>query len=287
LQASGKPVSAVKTPITYYGGKQNLVNVILPMIPRHRLYCEPFAGGAAVFFAKPPSESEILNDLNPEIINFYEVLKTDFDALAAEVGASLYSRKLHHNAYVVYANPDMFDRVKRAWAVWYLAATSFGSMLGVGWGSDLFGKRVGAFNNKKAEFNESLSRRLGNTRFENCYACKIIKAYDAEGSFFYTDPPYVGADQGHYAGYTQKHFDALLETLAYVKGKFLLSSYPNGALSEFVQKNGWYQVEARMNNIMASTTSGRFVEKIEVLTANYRIDKTGGCAPALFDENGL
>jgi hypothetical protein len=38
---------------------------------------------------------------------------------------------------------------------------------------------------------------------------------------------------------------------------------------------------------MASTTSGRFVEKIEVLTANYRINKSGGCAPSLFEENRL
>jgi DNA adenine methylase len=275
----------MKTPITYYGGKQNLVNVILPMIPRHGLYCEPFTGGAAVFFAKPPSRIDILNDLNPEIINFYEVLKTDFDALAAEVAASLYSRKLHHNAFVVYVNPDMFNRVKRAWAVWYLTATSFGSMLGVGWGSDLFGKRVGAFNHKKAEFNDTLSRRLSNTGFENCDACKVIQIYDTEDSFFYTDPPYVGADQGHYAGYAQKHFDTLLNTLAAIKGKFLLSSYPNETLSTFVKKYGWKQVEVKMNNPMAASGRGHLVVKTEVLTANYHIDKNGGCAPSLFYEN--
>ncbi|MCC7452959.1 MAG: DNA adenine methylase, partial [Crocinitomix sp.] len=45
----------MKTPITYYGGKQKLVSLILPNIPQHTVYVEPFVGGGAIFFAKPPS----------------------------------------------------------------------------------------------------------------------------------------------------------------------------------------------------------------------------------------
>jgi DNA adenine methylase len=273
----------MKTPITYYGGKQNLLRVILPMIPRHKLYCEPFTGGAAVFFAKRPSETEILNDLNREIVNFYEVLKTDFDPLAAMVYSSLYSRKTHHNAFVVYSNPDMFDRVKRAWAVWYLASASFGSMLIDTWGNDMFGKRIGMFNNKKWHFTEELSLRLSRAQIENCYACKIIQIYDSPDSFFYTEPPYVGAAQGHYSGYTQAHFDALLEALASIRGKFLLSSYPNDVLSAFAKRCGWKLVEVPMNNSTAAAQTGHLVVKTEVLTANYPISKSGGCNPLLFE----
>lgn len=54
----------LKTPITYYGGKQMMCGKIVPLIPKHRLYCEPFAGGAAIYFAKEPSELEVLNDTN-------------------------------------------------------------------------------------------------------------------------------------------------------------------------------------------------------------------------------
>ncbi|MFX7879034.1 DNA adenine methylase, partial [Acinetobacter baumannii] len=35
----------LRTPISYYGGKQRLVSSILPLIPEHNLYCEPFLGG--------------------------------------------------------------------------------------------------------------------------------------------------------------------------------------------------------------------------------------------------
>lgn len=64
-----------KTPISYYGGKQKLATKILSRIPKHILYCEPFLGGAAIFFAKEPSAVEVLNDTNKELMNFYRVLK--------------------------------------------------------------------------------------------------------------------------------------------------------------------------------------------------------------------
>ena len=50
----------MKTPITYWGGKQQLLPKILPLIPLHRQYCEPFFGGGALYFAK--QQSEILAD---------------------------------------------------------------------------------------------------------------------------------------------------------------------------------------------------------------------------------
>ena len=39
----------MKTPLTYYGGKQQLASIIVSLIPEHGIYCEPFIGGAAVF----------------------------------------------------------------------------------------------------------------------------------------------------------------------------------------------------------------------------------------------
>ena len=88
----------MKTPVTYYGGKQQLAARILHLIPPHTVYAEPFIGGAAVFFAKPPSEVEIINDINSEIVNFYEVLQRDFPALQSEINISLHSRKIHSHA---------------------------------------------------------------------------------------------------------------------------------------------------------------------------------------------
>jgi DNA adenine methylase len=184
----------MKTPLRYYGGKQQLSAAILKLIPEHKIYVEPFIGGAAVYFAKEPSASEVINDTNGELINFYEVLKRDFSALQQEIEISLHSRKLHHQAEVVYANPDMFGRVKRAWAVWMLANSSYGAMLGGSFSFDRSGKISLHLNNKRKSFDADYAIRLQNTTIECCDALRIIRTYNTANTFFYCDPPYVGAD---------------------------------------------------------------------------------------------
>ena len=262
----------MKTPLTYYGGKQQLAATILKLIPEHKLYVEPFVGGAAIFFAKEPSECEIINDTNGELINFYEVLKRDFSALQSEIEVSLHSRRLHHDAEVIYANPHMFSRIKRAWAVWMLANCSYGSMLDGTFGYDRKGKYSLRLKNKREAFGVECGARLQNTQIECCDALRIINSRDTQESFFYCDPPYVGADQGHYDGYSQQDFENLLETLANIKGKFILSSYRNPVLSDYIEKHGWGSVEITMGISMTYRyEASKRRQKIEVLTANFPI----------------
>ena len=112
----------MKTPITYYGGKQKLVSTIIPLLPKHTLYCEPFVGGGAVFWAKEQSEVEVINDTNRELINFYQCVQNDFVSLEKEVRITLHSRDLYNDAIHIYTRPKMFSELKRAWAVWALAS---------------------------------------------------------------------------------------------------------------------------------------------------------------------
>ncbi|MDR0374617.1 MAG: DNA adenine methylase [Treponema sp.] len=260
----------MKTPLTYYGGKQQLSATILALIPEHKAYVEPFAGGAAIYFAKEPAVCEVINDTNGELVNFYEVMKRDFSALQSEIEVSLHSRRQHRQAQVIYANPDMFDRVKRAWAIWMLSNTSYRARLDNGFGYDRKGKVSGKLTNKRDSFTAEYGARLQNTQIEYCDALRIIRSRDTPETFFYCDPPYVGADQGHYDGYTQEDFDGLLDALASIQGKFLLSSYRNKALTAFVEKQGWDSVEIRMSLNMSNNHTPR--AKIEVLAANYPIE---------------
>jgi DNA adenine methylase len=223
-----------------------------------------------VFFAKEPSKVESINDTNGEIINFYEVLQRDFSALEKEVAISLHSRKQHHQAQVIYENPEMFDKIKRAWAIWMLANGSYGCMLDGGFGYDRTGTTSLKLANKRTNFSIDCAIRLQQVQIECCNALRIIESRDTPDAFFYLDPPYVGADQGHYDGYTQDDFDNLLSLLERLKGKFLLSSFRNKALTDFTQRNGWGTLEFKMTQSM-SHGSQKQSGKVEVLTANYPI----------------
>jgi DNA adenine methylase len=272
----------MKPPLTYYGGKQQLAEIIVRLIPPHKIYAEPFIGGAAVYFAKPPSEVEIINDTNSEIVNFYEVMKNDFSALQKEIDATLHSRKAHRHARVIYENPDLFDHVKRAWALWTLANMSFSAILDGGYGYDLTNTTGKCIANKIESFTAMLADRLRKTQIECCDALKIIETRDTPETFYYLDPPYPDTDQGHYNGYSSADFAELLELLTKIQGKFLLSSFRHDVLAEYTDKNKWSQLEIRMNKSMSAKT-GRSTQKIEVFTANYPIEKAGYGLSSLFD----
>ncbi len=260
-----------KTPITYYGGKLNMVSEILPLIPKHRIYTEAFFGGGAVFFAKEKVESEIINDTNNMVVNFFEVVKTDFDRLKLKIEMTLFSRASYSVANMIYRMPHLFDKIQQAWSFYIATNMGFSCQIG-SWGYDKYGKRVKAFQNKKLLFNQDMYKRLENAQIENNDACKVIQSRDTEEAFHYVDPPYIDSNQGHYGGYTERDYKQLLDTLSNIKGKFLLSSFPSDILETYTKKNGWYNKTFDKPLSAKKAETGKLRDrKIEVLTANYPI----------------
>ncbi|MDO9001376.1 MAG: DNA adenine methylase [Bacteroidota bacterium] len=255
----------MKTPITYYGGKQTLLKYLLPLIPEHRMYCEPFFGGGAVFFAKPKSEVEVINDINGEIVNFFKVIKTKFPELQKEIKATLHSRELYRNAMVVYAHPDLFTDVKRAWALWVLTNQGFAGMIG-SWGFGKDDSKEAALANKRDAFTKEYEDRLTKVQVENNNAIKVINRCDDKETFIYADPPYIGSDQGHYKGYSESDYRELLDALAKVKGKFLLSSYPSKILATYIKKYKW-KVQKVTKNVAVTKHTDKV--KTEMIVMNY------------------
>lgn len=262
----------MKTPISYYGGKQQLLQHILPLIPEHQVYVEPFFGGGAVYWAKEPAKCEVINDVNMNIVNFYEVLKHDYFGLRKLIEATLHSRETYKKAMIIYSTPELFPDhpALRAWAFYVVTNQGFSGRIG-SWGFDN-DKRSLTIQNKIDAFNEDLSDRLKYAQIECYEAHSVIERRDTEKTFFYIDPPYIDADQGHYGGYTHEHFKRDLDALSKIKGKFLLSSYPSEILDEYIAKNGWHTVH--VNKPLSAgngSVHGKRKRKVEVLTANYEI----------------
>jgi len=258
----------LKTPISYYGGKQSMLKHILPLIPEHRVYCEPFFGGGAVFWGKRPSEVEIINDYNGNVITFYRELKTNFTELKLMVDATPFSRDVYKNAMTIYNCPYLFSSVHRAWAFWVGTVQGFSNKIGSWRSSSITSKESNMCFNKRESFDVNLSRRLDLTQIEHMDAVELIKRCDCPEAFFYIDPPYVNSNQGHYGGYTQENFNTLLDVLSTLKGKFLLSSYPNDTLQEYRDRHEWYSSDKNMPLSASSLPTSR---KTEAMTANYPI----------------
>ncbi|PWN64192.1 DNA adenine methylase [Chryseobacterium viscerum] len=263
----------IKTPLTYYGGKQALVPILLPLIPDHDTYVEPFVGGGALFWTKEPSKVEVINDNNRELINFYEIVQNEFVDLEKMIRISLHSRSLYNDATVIYNNPHLFNRIKRAWAVWILASQAFCSKFNGSWGYEKTQKKIsGSILKKREGFTEDYAIRLQSVQIECTDALRVIRSRDHAKAFHYCDPPYFNSHCGHYNGYNEDDFNALLQTLEAVQGKFLLSSYPSDLLLSYTQKNSWntQYLEKKVSVSVGLGVTGK--RKIEVLTGNYNLD---------------
>lgn len=193
------PKKILKTPIGDYGGKPNSLKHILPLIPEHRAYTEPFCGGCAVLFAKVPGKCEVINDVHAESINFYPVAKTRYTALKERIDPILHRREIYVHARQINDTPYFFSCWTRA--------GPFGSVRKQGllrnrtaFQLRSYGCHDKKFDHAKDIFTQTPYNRLDHVIPEGANGSQTISRYEFETAFHFIDPPYIGTDCGHYAG---------------------------------------------------------------------------------------
>ena len=262
-----------KTPITYYGGKQRIAKWILQYIPKHKIYCEPFFGGGAVFFSKQPSYLEAINDINDNLINFYIQIQTNFEKLATAIHNTLHSESMLRDAVAMYNGQKIGTDIEKAVATWLVFNESWNASARAGW---KFDKGYGGshyaivLHHARNNFCPWLKERLANVQISCRDALQVIEDRDSQDTFFYLDPPYPETNQGHYAGYTFDDLEKLLVKLETIKGKFALSNYPAEIIDVYARKNNWQlkQLTIKKDVNMARVHGSR---KTEILLMNYKI----------------
>ncbi len=117
---------------------------------------------------------------------------------------------------------------------------------------------------------EDCHRRLRAVEVRNLDAVKFIQQYDFDRCLFYVDPPYLlSTRQG--AAYTHEMTDdqhaELLECLANIEGKFILSGYPSELYDDYANRFDW-----RRHDIpVANSASSKSIKEIktESVWMNY------------------
>jgi DNA adenine methylase len=212
----------MKSPIPWLGGKSRLADRIIPLIPSHERYAEAFTGAGWVFFRKPQTRLESLNDINGELIAFYRVLQSHLEEFCKQFKWLLTSRELFDNFRRQQDAGGLTD-IQRAARFYYLQRLAFG------------GRQDGTFGVDKTSpprinlvrMEEELSQvhlRLTGVVIENLHWSDYINKYDASGTFYYLDPPYYGCEDDYGKDlFPRKDFQRMAEQLSNIKGKFLFS----------------------------------------------------------------
>jgi DNA adenine methylase len=184
-------MSVLPVIVSWYGGKQKLARQIISMIPQHEHYVEVFMGGAAVFFNKPKSVRNTLNDYNSNLVNLFIQVRDNFDALAEKTYWTLFSRQEYKKFYRHHQNnyKDL-DDVTRAMMYLFLVRANFNSRIGLGFSASIESNSAINFNLQLIERLKLAREHLDGVVIENRSFHEIIPKYDTSGCVQYLDPPY-------------------------------------------------------------------------------------------------
>ena len=217
--------SAVLSPFPYKGSKTRLLNYIVSLFPKNYTslhYVEPFGGSGIVLLNKNPSIMESFNDIDDNIFNFFNIVKTRCPELIKKTESNLPSESEFGRCLEILKNKNS-DKLDRAYAFFLTQATSFNG-ISHKWGYNRSAYRPAHYFKKQAFFNV-LANRLKKVYLFNRPAERIIKNTDAKSTLFYLDPPYPDTGKFYNYNYTVSDFFNLINLLKNIKGKFILSCY--------------------------------------------------------------
>jgi len=301
-------------PIKWHGGKYYLRKWIVGLMPTHLHYVEPFFGGGGILLSRDPDRdwmsvdskkklpaaiqgcSEVANDIHGELINFWRVLQNheDFQAFRYRIELTPFSEAEFEEAKERTARTEsviLETAVERAVRFFILARQSRQGLM-----NDF---ATLSRNRTRSRINEQVSawlnvieglpdvhQRLREVVILNQSAVDVIRKQDGENTLFYCDPPYVHETRSTTGEYkfemTQDQHRELLDVLAGVEGKFMLSGYPSELYQEWELRHGWKRHDYLIDNKAAA---GKVKEKkTECLWCNFDSTSSPTSTRDLFED---
>lgn len=199
--------------LKWVGGKRQLLESFRPLLPKKiNRYCEPFVGGGALLFYLQPKISYV-NDVNPELIRVYTVIKENVDDLIRELGTFKNTSEHFYSVRDWDRDKEYYAKlsdVQKAARILYLNKTCYNGLYRV---------------NNAGEFNSP----YGNYRNPNIINAPVLRAVSAyfnsadvhisagdyakvlqnlpKGTFVYLDPPYDPVSEtANFTGYSRGGF---------------------------------------------------------------------------------
>ena len=286
------PIGSVQQPLKIHGGKSYLADWIIGQMTPHVHYVEPFAGGLAVLLRKPcEGVSEVVNDQDGELINFWRVLQgpSMFEQLRRRLEATPFAREEFDQAEskpfnlndspdgkVFNLNNSAGDQVERA-CRFFIRCRQSRQGLRKDFATLSRTRTRRGMNEQASAWWTAVEglpwvyERLRRVVILHDDACRVIRQQDGPDTLVYADPPYVHATRVTTDDYahemtTEQHVE-LLETLAGIRGRFLLSGYPNALYGDFAGRHGWRTVTRAIDCKASSKTTKE--TRVEALWRNY------------------
>jgi DNA (cytosine-5)-methyltransferase 1 len=247
-------------------------------LPRHEIYVEPFCGSASILFAKAPSRYEVINDVDGELVHFFEILRTKPVELAEACRWTPYARD-----ELIGAQTPTADPVERARRYWIRSTQSFNGRVSQqrSWGCSVVENtwRPRSVQNKIDRLHDC-ARRLLNVAIENVDANDVIRRFAKPGAVIYADPPYLFSSRRQQASGSKRNgyehemggladHERLAESLHKAAGGgaiIFLSGYPSPEYDRLYAD--WYRAERSVAVHASAWTGSARGRATEILYSN-------------------
>lgn len=269
--------------LRYHGAKFRLASWILKFFPSHRIYTESFGGAAGVLLQKPRSHGEVYNDLDGDIVNFFQVLRDPKQSalLAQACTLTPYAREEFEAAWEPAADP--LERARRTAIRAQMGFGSAGATKGTtGLRSDTQRKYTTAqmdWATYPDAIAEAAQRMIG-VLIENRPAVDVMQQHDSHETLHFVDPPYVLSTRvtrkngGYRHELTDEDHEDLIAALLELDGMVVLSGYESDIYAAALP--GW---EVHTTDARISAGRGTLLRK-EVVWLNP------SCSAALSKSHG-
>lgn len=265
----------------YPGNKSSLADWVVSHLPQHKCYVEPFGGAAGVLANKPESYNEVYNDIDADLVQFFDVLRERGAELRDWLRQLPYAREKYDQwADRWYSDgwrPD--DPIKRAGVFFFLRATSFGGTYQYPGGFAISSTRNQARTYAgQVDRLEEFADRFRNVVIENCEWQEVVDTYDSDETLFYLDPPYYETRCRYRHGQDFDH-ETVASTLSDIDGEWLVSY---GEVPPSLKDAAETVVQRTVRYNMSAGYNGEVEPSAETLAMSYdpdEFDEAGGAAP--------
>ncbi len=248
LPAPKRSANVTRPALRYYGSKWRLAPWLIQHMPPHTCYVDVLGGSAAVLLRKSPAVFDVYNDIDHEVVNFFEVLRTRTGELIWAIRWTPYGRAELERAYAPTKDPLESARrfYVRAWQAYHPGRPH----MNTGWRRqyrDNRGKSVVGDWNSTARLWQA-AERLKQVQIECDTWENVLANYDTPDTLFYVDPPYVPTSRsqrwrakGYAHDMAEEDHRRLAERLHELSGMVLLSGYPSELYADLFAD--WQHVE--------------------------------------------
>lgn len=228
--------------LKYPGAKHRAAKWLVSLVPEHEVYCEPYFGSGAVFFAKPKAKIETINDLDGNVVNYFRVVREHPEELSRLLSLTPYAREEYMAAFEEKEGDTDIEKARK-FAVRCFMGFSCSGRYRNGFRSSQRGngpRNPDIWRGLPDAVREA-SLRLTDAQIECLPALELIRRYGTKDVFLYVDPPYLGDTRKKYLYRhemdSEEEHKELLGLLLAHPGKVMVSGYDNPLYNEMLA--GW------------------------------------------------